>query len=74
MKPPRTALFSATRTEQPAAGRRGIKAARRPVQASVIAQCDGCGATDDSEHRIGRERHEGCGGAYRLYGHAEVVQ
>lgn len=68
MRPPASALFSATRTEQPAAGRRGIQAAQRKVQANVISQCDSCGATDDAEHRIGLERHAGCGGVFRLYG------
>jgi hypothetical protein len=38
------------------------------VQANVISQCDGCGATDDAEHRIGIERHKDCGGTFRLYG------
>lgn len=70
MSPPRTALYGATRsTEQPpAGGRRAEKAARRRLAASVIAQCDGCGATDDAEHRIRRDHHEGCGGRFRLYG------
>ena len=68
MSPPRTALYGPPRTEQPAAGRRGIQAARRKVQAGVIAQCDACGATDDAEHRIGRDKHEGCTGRFRMKG------
>lgn len=44
-----------------------MKAVRR-VAASVIAQCDACGCTDDVQDRIGRMRHEGCGGTFRLYG------
>jgi hypothetical protein len=68
MNPPRTALYRAPRpTEQSAAGRRGIQAVRK-AQANVIAQCDGCGATDDAEHRVRRERHEGCVGRFRFYG------
>lgn len=62
---PPTRLAPSTRTPLPM-GRRRKRAAR--IQASVLAQCDKCGCTDDTEDRIGRLRHEDCGGTFRLYG------
>lgn len=78
MRPPPTALFGAPRpTEQPAAGRRGLKAARRAMH----AQCDRClvnGTATVTAGRItslnlaaefdrGCWRHPGCGGTFALF-------
>lgn len=67
MRPPTTALFGAPRTTPQPAARRATKKAGR-VRASVLTQCDRCGCTDDTEDRLGRERHEDCGGTFRMYG------
>ena len=42
------------------------------MHGNVLAQCDRCRCTDDPQHRIGLEFHKGCGGTFRLYGHAEA--
>ena len=77
LSPPRNALFGLT-TEQPAAGRRGIKAA--PGR-NVLAQCDRCLVSGTARIRGGhavsinlpahRHRHgwmhSGCGGTFVLF-------
>lgn len=76
LRPPTSALFSANRTtEEPAAGRRGIQAARRAVLVQCAAcGCKGSGSASDRGRltstnltatcqRGGRITHTGCGGA-----------
>lgn len=51
-----------------AGDRRKVK--KRGLAASVVAQCDGCGAFDDVQYLVENPKHRRhrCGGTFRLFG------